>query len=51
MAWGLGYLPINRSNLDRAKASLSDAGERIKEYGRIIAISPEVPILMLLSHP
>jgi len=30
-----------RKNLDKAKASLDDAGERIKEYGRIIAISPE----------
>lgn len=41
MALALGYLPINRGNRDKAVQSLSEAGQRIKEYGRVIAISPE----------
>ena len=38
---GLELRLCGRKNLDKAKASLDDAGDRIKEFGRIIAISPE----------
>jgi len=41
MALSLGYIPINRKNREKAIESLHDAGHRIKDFGRIIAISPE----------
>lgn len=41
LAYAWGHIPINRSNLEAARSSLSSAAAQIKEYGRSLGISPE----------
>ncbi|EQC35531.1 hypothetical protein SDRG_06822 [Saprolegnia diclina VS20] len=39
--WGFGNIPIDRSNIERAKTSLKHLARAVVDYGRSVAISPE----------